>query len=202
MLSHRWRPVWYCGIGVILTWSAALTGFNLARKSRPTAEAVRAYVESVDFSKLTPTQRSEEIQTLAAKLNKLPIDERRRAQFERIPNAWFNQMTEAEKRQLLEAITPPGLAQVLAAFEKLPEDRRRRTIEDTVRRLRQSQSRLETMGVTNSLPPMTGVLQARIRSMDLVDFYEQSPAQTKADLAPILEELQRVMESGRPFRGR
>jgi hypothetical protein len=94
---------------------------------------------------------------------------------------------------------------MLTAFQQLPEDKRRLAIEDTVRRLRDSQKKLRAEGggsLTNTLPPLNGELLARIRAMGLVDFYGQSSLQTKAELAPVLEELQRVMESGRPFRGR
>jgi hypothetical protein len=47
---------------------------------------------------------------------------------------------------------------------------------------------------------LSAELQTGIRTMGLLEFYKQSPLQTRAELAPILEELQRVMESGRPFR--
>jgi len=202
MVSQRWRPVWYSAFAVLLIWTAAFTGINLVKNSRPTAERLRVFVESVNLNKLSPNERERKIQTLADKLNALPLDERRRAQFEHISRGWFEQMTDEEKRQFLEATTPKGFMQMLAAFEKLPEDRRKRTMEDTARRLREVQTTLQTEGITNSLPPLSGDLLGRIRTMGLVELYQQSPAETKAELAPILEELQRVMESGRPFRGR
>src|SRR5690349_12228187 len=130
MVSQRWRPVLYCAFAIVAIWALAITGFTISKNSRHTAERVRVYVESVDLNKLTPPQRAAAIQKLADKLNALPVDERRRAQLERLPGAWFDQMTEEEKTRFLEATTPTGLAQMLTAFQQLPEDKRRRTIED------------------------------------------------------------------------
>jgi len=204
MVSQRWRPVFISALAIIAIWILAIIGFNVAKNSRLTAEKVTAYMESVDLSKLTSAQRDRAIQKLADKLNALPLDERRRAQFERVTQPWFDQMTEPEKSKFLEATLPAGFKQMLAAFEQLPEEQRRRTIEDTLRRLRESKARTLAGegGGTNGPPPVSKELQAKIRNMDLNAFYSQSSAQMKAELAPMLEEMQRVMESGRPFRGR
>ena len=206
MLSQRWRPVFISALAIIAIWILAIIGFNVAKNSRLTAEKVHAYMESVDLNKLTSAQRDRAIRKLADKLNSLPVEERRRAQFERVTQPWFEQMTEAEKSKFLEATMPAGFKQMLTAFEQLPEEQRRRTIEDTLRRLKESKARtLAGEGLpegTNRPPPVSKELQAKIRNMDLTAFYSQSSAQTKAELAPILEEMQRVMESGRPFRGR
>ena len=206
MLSQRWRPVFFSALAIIAIWILAITGFNVAKNSRLTAEKISGYMESVDLSKLTSGQRDRAIQKLADKLNALPLDERRRAQFERVTQPWFDQMTEAEKSKFLEATLPAGFKQMLTAFEQLPEEQRRRTIEDTLRRLRESKARtLAGEGFpsgTNGPPAVSKDLQAKIRNLDLNTFYSQSSAQMKAELAPMLEEMQRVMESGRPFRGR
>jgi hypothetical protein len=96
---------------------------------------------------------------------------------------------------------------MLTAFEQLPEDKRHKSIDDALRHLRDEQNRIQAgegdpnVG-TNGQPVISSELQAKIRTIGLQTFYSQSSAQTKAELAPVLEELQHVMESGRPFRGR
>jgi hypothetical protein len=103
---------------------------------------------------------------------------------------------------------PTGFKQMLTAFEQLPDDKRRKAVDDALRRLRETQSRLQagesdpTAAGTNGPPVLSEELQAKVRTLGLKAFYTQSSAQTKAELAPVLEELQRVMESGRPFHGR
>ena len=116
---------------------------------------------------------------------------------------WFEQMTEEEKGQFIEATMPTGFKQMINAFEEMPEDKRRRAIDDALKRLREA--RLQAGGTANAntnRPPISPELEAKVRTIGLKTFYSQSSAQTKAELAPVLEELQRAMESGRFQRGR
>jgi len=206
MLSQRLRPVWFAAVAVVVIWVIAMTVYFIARNSKPTAEKVRAYAESVDLKKLSGAERARAIRKLADKLNALPMEERQRARMDEVAKDWFDQMTEEEKAAFIEATMPTGFKQMLTAFEELPEDRRRRTIDDTLRRLKDTRARIlagEGMrDQTNGAPQISPELQAKIQTIGLKAFYSQSSAQTKAELAPVLEELQRVMESGRPFRGR
>ena len=173
-----------------------------------TAEKVRAYAESVELGKLSGAARAKAIQDLADKLNALSLEERRKARADRLAWNWFNQMTEDEKASFIEATMPTGFKQMLAAFEQLPEEKRRKSIDDALRRLKEARDQgaggpgAGGPGGTNGPPVLSDELQAKVRTIGLKTFYSQSSAQTKAELAPVLEELQRVMESGRPFRGR
>jgi hypothetical protein len=208
MLSQRWRPVLLSGLAVLGIWAVAMSGYTIARHAKMTAEKVKAYAQSVDLSKLSAADRAKAIRELADKLNALSIEERRKVRMERLAWGWFDQMTEEEKAAFIEATMPTGFKQMLTAFEQLPEDKRHRTIDDALRRLREGRSGLQpggrgnAPGGTNGPPVVSDELQARIRTIGLKTFYSQSSAQTRAELAPLLEELQRTMESGRPFRGR
>jgi hypothetical protein len=116
---------------------------------------------------------------------------------------WFNQMTDQEKGDFIEKTLPTGFKQMIAAFEQMPEDKRRKAIDDSLRRLREAREKLQagempSRGSPGGPPPpgITPELQERVRTIGLQAYFTQSSAQTKAELAPLLEELQRVMELG------
>jgi len=208
MIAQRWRPVVYALIALAGIWAVAIAGFTIARNSKVTAEKVRLYVESTDLSKLKGEARAKALRKLADMLNHLSIEERQQARMERLATSWFNEMTEDEKAQFIEATMPTGFKQMLTAFEQLPEDKRRRAVEDAFRRMKEQETKARngefggTPGMATNQPPvLSKELEAKIRTIGLQTFYSQSSAQTKAELAPVLEELQKVMESGRAFRG-
>jgi hypothetical protein len=189
-------------------WLVAVVGFTIAKNAKITAEKVRAYVESVDLRKLSAADRAKAIARLEEMLNRMSPDERQKTRLERAGDGWFEQMTEEEKGSFIEATMPSGFKQMLTSFEQLPEDKRRRTVDDALRRLKETQAKIAAgeidpgqQGGTNGVQ-LSEELQAKVRTIGLKAFYSQSSAQTKAELAPVLEELQKVMESGRPFRGR
>ena len=185
-----------------------MTGYYIAKHSKVTAEKVSAYIESIDLSKLSGSARADAIRKLEDMLNRLSPDERRRVRMGRMAGGWFEQMTEEEKAGFLEATMPTGFKQMLTAFEDLPKEKREKAVDDALRRLKEAQTKMKasqdpfTGNATNNGPMLSEELQAKVRTIGLKTFYSQSSPQTKAELAPVLEELQRVMESGAAFRER
>jgi hypothetical protein len=207
MLNQRYRPLVYGLVAVVAVWLVAWAGFSLARSSKVTAEKVRTYLRTVDLSKLSGAERAKVLRKLADQLNALSYEERRQARLDREWRRWFEAMTADEKGSFIEATMPTGVKQMMASFEQLPVERRRRAIEDSLKRLREAQQNLENQEPdqtasaqgTNAPPPLSEELQRKIATTGLRTFYTESSAQTRAELAPILEELQRTMESGRLF---
>jgi hypothetical protein len=203
MLVQRRRAVIYAVSAIAAIWVVALTGYFIAKNSKMTAEKVRAYAESVDLTQLAGADRANAIQKLADKLNALPYEERQRARFDHVGMMWFNGMTDNEKAGFIDQTLPTGFKQMITAFEQMPEDKRRKLIDDSFRQLNAAREKLQSgefpaPGGPGGPPPpgVTPELEKRIRTIGLQAYFTQSSAQTKAELAPLLEELQRVMEMG------
>ncbi|MSU34036.1 MAG: hypothetical protein EXS36_02790 [Pedosphaera sp.] len=205
-MSPRRRPLIIALAALVIAWVIALGGFTVARHFKVTPEKVRAYLRGVDFAKLSPEARRQALRTLATMLNALSPEDRRAARLDREFAAWFRRMDEAEKGEFLELTVPAGFNQMLLAFEKMPEDKRRKAIEDSLRRLRETQPQGDTdpSGNTGTIqaPEISTELRDKMVKLGVKTFLDQGSAETKAELQPVLEEMQRSMESGRLFRSR
>ena len=206
MLSQRKRAVVWAAAAIAGIWLLAAAGFWISDSLKVTAAKVRAYVQSVDLSTLSAAARAKALHNLAEKINALTLEERQQMRLDRSAYRWFDQMTDEEKGTFIEATMPTGFKQMISAFEEMPEERRRRVIGDVMKNMRELKGRApggqDALGQGTNAPPINEELQAKVRTIGLKSFYSQSSAQTKAELAPVLEELQRAMESGRAFHGR
>lgn len=205
-MNARYRPLIFAAAILLAVWLVAWAGFVLARNSKMTAKKVRVYLEKNDLDKLSGEARAQAIRDLIDKLNALSAEERRQARMEGLAHRWFDQMTEQEKGDFLEATMPSGFKQMITAFEQLPEDKRKRVIDESVKRMREDREKgiasdpFQRNRGTNPPPVLSKELQEKMTSIGLKAFYTQSSAQSKAEIAPLLEEIQRSMESGRMFR--
>ena len=205
MSNPRQRTVFLAVVVTSVLWIFAAAGYYILQSQTVTADKVRAYAGSVDLKRLGAADRARALKKLANELNALSLAERQQLQMDRVTGSWFEEMTEAEKEAFIEATMPTGIKQMLSAFEQQPDDRRRKMIDDALKRLRDQSGNGANGGPPNSggtnPPPISPELEAKMRNVGLQSFYSQSSAETKAELAPLLEEMQRAMESGRMMRG-
>jgi len=206
MLNARNRPIVRAVAVLVLIWAVAFAGYEFAKNSKVTPEKVRAFVESVDFAGMSAAERAAAIQKLAAMLNALSLEERQGLRMDRTAYEWFEKMTESEKSQFLEATMPTGFKQMLSAFEEMPPDKRHKVVDQAMKQMKEANQKMAAGGFkppgggTNA-PPLSKELQDQVTKIGLQSFYSQSSAETKAEMAPLLEEMQRSMESGRLMRG-
>ncbi len=207
MLNPRHKPLVYGVVALTLAWVLAWGGYTVAKSRRVTAERVQAFMRTVDLSTLTGEARAKALRELASKLNALSYEERQRARLDQEWSRWLLAMTETEKSEFIEATLPTGFKQMLGAFEQLPVDRRRRTVDEAVKRLKEARQELAARDLpmpeweTNAPPVLSEEVRQKLITTGLKSFYSESSAQTKAEAAPLLEVLQHMMESGVFLRG-
>lgn len=195
-------------IAIVLIWAIAGAGYWIARSAKMSPEKIMAYMRSVDFAKLSAEERHRALVALAAKLNAVPRDERRHAHWGDIWQPWFKEMNEAEKEEFIAATLPTDIKQMLDAFEKMPPEKRKKTVDDAIKNMRKNQdkdqqqaSQDDNSSQTNKpLAQLSPEAEQRMQTLGLRTFYSESSAESKAELAPLLEEVQRQMESGHAFR--
>ncbi len=202
MLNPRHKPIVIGAVILVAVWLVAMAGYAFAKAQKVTAEKVSALVAKTDLSKLSPEERRKALRKLSSMLNSLPLDERRLARAAADWDRLLREMSEEERVEFIESTLPTGVKQMLTNFEQLPPDRRARLMRDSMKRLQEARDkpevreRLQAEG-RSAPPPLSEESQRRLTQTGLNTFYTQSSAQTKAELAPLLEELQRAMQQGR-----
>jgi hypothetical protein len=206
-MNARYRPLFFAAAAIVAVWLAALGGYAISQHFKMTAEKMRAFIQQNDLAKLSGAARARALHELADKINALSPEERRKARVDRLWSQWFLDMSEAEKGEFLDATLPTGFHQMLASFEQQPAEKRHKAIDDAIKQLRLQREKMADNSSppdpnnTNGPPVLSEDLQQKITTIGLTSVYTGSSASTKAELAPLLEEIQKNMESGRLFRG-
>lgn len=197
MSNPRLRPLYYAGGALLLVWALVWGGFQWAENAKVTAAKLAKYVNSVNLSKLTGEERAKAIKRLEDMINALSPEERKLWRSEDNRD-WFIAMTDEEKGPFLDAVMPSGFKQMLDAFSELPDDKRKKVVEDALRNMRAEAT--SAGGELNRPPGLTPELEQRVRAIGLKALYTQGSPQTKADLAPLIEAIQHQIQSGRGMR--
>jgi hypothetical protein len=182
---------------IVVVWLLAWSGYVIFQHSRMTAEKVNRYQRGLDLSRLSAAERLKALKALADKVNALSPEER---EHWRMDLDWFQQLTEEEKAFFIDAFLPGEMKMALRMFERWPKEKQRDAIDDAMKELRNRAADPEGRALTDvkgtNGPLFSPQMDQKIRTMGLNTLYSQGSAQTRAELAPLLMEVQRQFESG------
>jgi hypothetical protein len=158
-----------------------------ARHLTPTASSTAAYIRSANITAKSGTARAKAIQRVEKMVQGLTAEERQQWQRDETTREFWAALTPEEQRALFEALLPSGFKQMMEAFNKMEPARRKKIIEQSLAEMKKHEGEQPPPGVDEQL-------QQRIINEGMKSFYSDASADTKLDMAPLIEQMQRNMQ--------
>lgn len=183
-------------IALLLVWGIAWGLGRIAKSQLPTVEKVHEFVQENPLSEISdPAERKKLISNLASMLNRMDPGELRnfeqgdREAQERVGQAFFREMTPDEQRYFLEMRVGKAFKQMMQSFNQMDREERRRIVERSMKEMKEGQ------GITARLEETDPEIVEKITNAGLEAYYESASMESKMDLAPLMEEMQRSMST-------
>jgi cell division septal protein FtsQ len=187
------RSVWIKAIILLaVVWSVVGGVMWWARSQKPTPDRLLAYVETHPIDGKPSSDRARIIEKVAKQLNGLSYEERRNLRISRQLDGFFRRLNADEQTRFLDLTLPEGFKQMMEALNNMGPEKRKKFVERTLNDMKRQEG-------------LEGSDEARERFVDdrntqkiidqgLKSFYSEASAETKMDVAPILEQMQRNLQ--------
>lgn len=187
------RPVWIKAFLVVAAvWIIAGIAIWWAKSSKPTPEHIAAYVEKHPLEGKSPNDRAKTMEKVAGQLNALTYEERREVRLSRKLDEFFRQLNSNEQDRFLDLTLPNGFKQMMEALNKMDRVKRKDFVEKTISEMRKQEDAAMTDEARERFQDDRHV--QKIIDQGLKSFYSEASAETKMDIAPILEQMQRNLQ--------
>lgn len=199
----RSAVVWKAVLVLALVWAVVWGVRSLAGSQRVTAEKVDDAIRAADFSDWSGRdsapdaaegkRREEALRQVAELVNRLDFQEREKNRRNRAGEEFFRRMSRAEKNLFIDLTVAESMDRFMEALDGLPPEQRKKFVEQGLREIREGRTE-EEMARAEELGED---LLDRISREGMRAYFEKANADTKLDLAPLMEAMNEVMQGMR-----
>ncbi len=190
---NRKRILIQAALALVLVWAVVAGIRAFASSKRVTVEKIREEISAVnleDWSEGIPpgaviSEREDQIRVVANMFSELDFDEREQARRERVGEEFFRRMAPEEKEVFVELTVEKSMQRMMRALDAMTEEERRKVVEDGLREIEEGRTE-EEMRRTSELSEN---MLEKITSAGMQAYFEETNAETKQDLAPLMEAM-------------
>jgi hypothetical protein len=201
-MAHRKvliNAAWVLAVVWICVWGVR----SMAGSKRITSERVNREVEAAkfdDWSDLIDARtdseakrRDQDLRRIAGMVNQLDFQERERNRQNRVGEAFFQKLSASEKSLFIELTIMESMGRFMEALDAMGPDQRKKFVEQGLKEIREGRTE-EEMARADALGED---LLERISGEGMRAYFEKSSADTKLDLAPLMEAMNEAMQGMR-----
>ena len=170
-------------------WAVAAGAIHWLHASQPTAASVTDYLAHARIDTRTGRDREKTIRSVEDQLNDVSFEERQHLQRSGVARQFYRALTPAEQAAFLDATLPADFRQMMDAFNKMDPAKRKAFVERAVDEMKQHEGEGPPPGVDEQM-------NQRFIDQGMKSFYSDASADTKLDLAPLIEQMQRNLQGG------
>lgn len=183
----RWK-IWTGAVALITAiWLATVLGGWVLGKFEPTAARVSESLVEHPLKAFHGSARETRLAELADQVNRLNFQERQALRRDPVFQESFTSMSRRERADFIQATLPRGMQQLMESLNRMEPSERERLVRRTLRRMEEADpdAAEERLSDEDS---------QRIIEQGLKAFYEDATPETRLQLAPVIEQMQRQMQ--------
>ncbi|WP_050024862.1 hypothetical protein [Verrucomicrobium sp. BvORR034] len=186
-------------LALVAIWGAVAAVMNATDKHTSTPEKVLNLMAGASWlqegaSDLSEAERRKQMEATIAQMNLLDFDQRRqmREDGQDVSDRYFNSLSKEEKSYFLEQTVEQHFKSVMKAFNAMSPEDRRKAVERARADMKRNQG--DQRGMERMQKEDAQAFEKMVEK-GMGAYYEEASAETKMDLAPLLEEMQQRLRS-------
>lgn len=177
---------------LVAIWVLAGGIIYWAHSAKPTPESVMRYLDQHPVAPTSPQDREKMLEKLAKDLNQLGYDQRREVRMSKKLDAFFRGLSSSDQARFLDLTLPTGFRQMMDALNKMTPEKRKEFVDKALADMKKHEG--------DEVPEDKRKLDdngKKIIDQGFRSFYSDASAETKMDVAPLIEQLQKNLQGMR-----
>lgn len=183
---------------LVLVWAVVFGVRSFASSKKITAKRLDREVRELaldDWSEnpgggATAKKREKEIRRVADMVNRLDFQERQKNRDSRTGENFFRKLSTSEKNLFIDLTIVESMSRFMEALDQMPEEQRKSFVEKGLKEIQDGRTEKEM----ERAKEMDDKLLSKISEQGMRAYFDKASADTKLDLAPLMEAMNEVMQ--------
>ena len=181
-----------------LVWVVVFAVRSFAASKKITAESLNREVRELKFEDWSKNpgagaavkEREKEVRRIADMVNRLDFAEREKNRQNRAGEDFFQKLSMGEKNLFIELTIVESMSRFMEALDQMPEEQRKSFVEKGLKEIQEGRTAEEMERARE----MDESLLTKISEEGMRAYFDKASADTKLDLAPLMEAMNEVMQ--------
>ena len=183
---------------LVLVWVVVVAVRSFAASKKITAESLNREVRELKFEDWSENpgagaavkEREKEVRRIADMVNRLDFAEREKNRNNRAGEDFFRKLSMGEKNLFIDLTIVESMSKFMEALDQMPEEQRKSFVEKGLKEIQEGRTAEEMERARE----MDESLLTKISEEGMRAYFDKASADTKLDLAPLMEAMNEVMQ--------